>query len=145
MRFALLIFFLASMTTCFSQKDIIYSFDSCVNDSLMNGINLYAKSYNKVPGKLNLYVLLVEEDDGFSLYMTEYSFLPESGILELIQTSNRKIAISKSFVLPVIFLSDRLSHQIKKEKIEGLPLSGYYVRVTYENYEQKVTQVSILF
>ena len=35
--------------------------------------------------------------------------------------------------------------QVKKDKIAAIPLSGYYIKVLYENYEQKVVQTSITF
>jgi hypothetical protein len=126
-------------------QNISYSFQPCVNDSLLNGVKHYSNLYKKSTSELKLYVLLVPEGDGYGLYMQEYSALPESGYLDLIKASNRRLKVSKSITLPILFQSDILSNQIKKDKIAALPLTGYYLKITTEKYKQKVTQVSILF
>jgi hypothetical protein len=144
-RLAILILSFAILSKCCAQNNITYSFETCVIDSLQKGINFYGTKYNIPIEKLKLCVLIISEDDGYGIYLQEYSHLPKSGLLELIKKTNRKLFISNHISFPVLFPVDVLSLQIKKDKIIGLPLSGYYVRVTNINYEQKVTNVSILF
>ncbi len=144
-RFSLLILSFAILIKCFAQNNITYSFETCVTDSLLNGVKFYGTKYKRPLDKLKLYVLILSEDDGYGIYLQEYSHLPNRGLLELIKASNRKLFVSNKIGLPVLFQSDILSEQIKKDKISALPLRGYYIRVTNINYDQKVTQVSILF
>ena len=70
--------------------------------------------------------------------------MPKSGLLDLIKSTNRKIKAEK-VVIPIIVPADIISNQIKKDKIAGIPLSGYYIKVVYQNYEQKVVQTSISY
>ena len=144
-QLVLLVLFMLTMYTGFAQRSITYSFEPCVNDSLQNGIQFYVEQYKSSVDKLKFYVLITSDDQGYGVYLQEYSHLPKSGLLDLIVASNRKLIVSKKITLQVLFPPDILSDQIKKEKILALPLAGYYLRVTNVDYKQKVNQVSILF
>jgi hypothetical protein len=130
---------------CIAQKEIVYSFESCVIDSLQGGISMHAKLYNKAEKELNFYAVLIENNNEFEIFLQVYSDFPKSGLLELIESTNRKIKMNKAVNIPIIILADKMSMQIQKEKIAAIPLSGYYIKVVYENYRQKVVQTSIAF
>lgn len=130
---------------CVAQKDIVYKFDQGVIDSLQRGVDKYSALYKKPVNELKLYILLIEEDDSYNLYLQEYSNLPQSGFLQTISASNRKIRLSDKFLIPVLYPSDVLSEQLQKDKIARLPYSGYYLKVVTENYGQKVSEVAFLF
>lgn len=130
--------------SCIAQKEIIYNFENCVIDSLQQGIKMYSKHLNKPSNALKLYAVIIENNNEFEIFLQEYSYLPKSGLLDLIKSTNRKIKTGK-VVIPIIVPADILSSQIKKDKIAALPLSGYYIKVVYQNYEQKVVQTSISY
>jgi cellobiose phosphorylase len=55
------------------------------------------------------------------------------------------LKIKKSLVVPIIFPSDINSVEMKNEKIAAIPLSGYYVKVVYDNYKQRVIKTANLY
>jgi hypothetical protein len=130
--------------SCIAQKEIIYNFESCVVDSLQQGVKMYSKHLNKPSNTLKLYAVVIENNNEFEIFLQEYSYLPKSGLLDLIKSSNRKIKAGK-VVIPIIVPADIISNQIKKDKIAAIPLSGYYIKIVYQNYEQKVVQTSISY
>ena len=130
---------------CIAQKEIVYSFESPVTDSLQSGISMYAKFLKKAEKDLKFYVVVIENNNEFEFFLQEYSHLPKSGLLELIKSTNRKLQINKAVTIPIVMPADKMSLQVKKDKIEAIPLRGYYIKVIYENYIQKVVQTSILF
>ena len=127
-----------------AQKPIIYSFNDAVGDSLRVAISRCADFYQKKESELKLYALIVEEDNGFGIYLQEYSHLPETGYLQLIKSSNRLLQISNKRTIPVLVPAHRLSLQIKKDNISFIPYSGYYSQVVYENYVPKVVKTAFL-
>ncbi len=127
-----------------AQQKIVYSFESPVMDSLQNGINEYVSRFGKAEKDLRLYAVIVESENEFEIYLQEYSNLPKSGLLELIKSTNRNLQINKSIV-PIVIPADVISKQVKKDKIAAIPLRGYYVKVVFENYIQKVVQTSMLY
>jgi hypothetical protein len=141
----IIIIFSAMHPKCIAQKEIIYNFESSVSDSLQNGINMYAKLLNKAKKELKLYVVVMENNNEFEIFLQEYSHLPKSGLLELIRSTNRKLEINEEFTIPIVIPADKMSKQVKKDKIAAIPLSGYYIKVVYENYIQKVVKTSIIF
>ncbi len=141
----IIIIFSTMQFNCIAQKEIIYSFESPVSDTLQKGISMYAKLLNKVEKELKLYAVVVENNNEFEIFLQEYSHLPKSGLLELITSTNRKIKINKAFTIPIVIPADKISIQVQKDKIAIIPLSGYYIKVVYENYLQKVVQTSVLF
>ena len=131
--------------SCIAQKEIVYCFENPVIDSLQNGITMYAKLLNKKEKDLKLYAVIVESNNEFEIFLQEYSYLPESGLLELIKASNRRLQTKHNTTIPILIPADKISMQVKKDKIAEIPLSGYYIKVAYENYTQKVVQTSTLF
>ena len=140
----LLVVFFVLHFSCIAQKEIIYNFEKCVIDSLQQGIKMYCKHLNKRSNTLKLYAVVIENNNEFEIFLQEYSYLPKSGFWDLIKSTNRKIKAGK-IAIPIIIPADILSIQVKKEKIAAIPLSGYYIKVVYQNYEQKVVQTSILY
>jgi hypothetical protein len=134
-----------SGTTCFAQKGIIYTFDKCVTDSLIKGVELYSALLKKPAVELKLFVLVTGNDCGYGLYLQEYSHLPKSGFLETINLSNRKLRLFEKLDIPILYSLDILSEQIRRDKIFSIPYSGYYLKIQIEKSKQKVTQVSFLF
>lgn len=133
-----------SSYSAFSQKDIIYNFDSEVNDTLSKRIKLYSKRLNKPLEQLNLALLIKESNGVFDLYLQEYSYLPNSGLETVLNTSNRKVKIGTYFI-PVIFPCDIISEDLRKDKFQYIPYSGFYVRVLTEKGIQSVIEVRELF
>ncbi len=144
-RNILLIFFFVLNTNCNAQRNIFYTFEAPVIDSLKNGINEYTKLLKLGEKDLKFYVIIIEGDNEFEIYLQEYSDLPKSGFLDLIHKTNRKLKIKKSLVVPIIFPSDINSVEMKNEKIAAIPLSGYYVKVVYDNYKQRVIKTANLY
>lgn len=140
----ILISFFVLHFNCLAQKEIVYNFDSCVIDSLQQGIKMYSKHLNKQVNKLNLYAVVIENNNEFEIFLQEYSHLPKSGLLDLIKSSNRKIKTAKN-VIPIVIPADIMSVQVQKDKIASIPLRGYYIKVVYENYQQKVVQTSVSY
>jgi hypothetical protein len=140
----ILIAFFVMHFNCLAQKEIIYNFESCVIDSLQQGAKMYSKLLNKRVNALKLYAVVIENSNEFEIFLQEYSHLPKSGLLDLIKSSNRKIKIAKN-VIPIVVPADIMSVQVQKDKIASIPLSGYYIKVSYENYQQKVLQTSISY
>lgn len=140
----ILIGFFVLHFSCIAQKEIIYNFEKCVIDSLQQGIKMYSQQLHKASNSLKLYAVVIENNNEFEIFLQEYSYLPKSGLLDLIKSTNRKIKAER-FVIPIIVPADIISNQIKKDKIAGIPLSGYYIKVVYQNYEQKVVQTSISY
>jgi len=128
-----------------AQGKIVYKFDRPVIDSLQIGIQKYKKAYHKSNSEIKLYATIVERDGDIEIYLLEYSFLPPGGLLNLIKATNREIKISDNFSLPVLFPSDRLSENIIDDKIQSLPLSGFYVKIIYSNYKMNTIQTATLF
>lgn len=143
--FYLFTLFLLSTTYCVAQKEIFYVFDKCVTDSVQKGVDTYVAMTHKTATKLRFYIVLAQNDAEYSLYLQEYSSLPKSGLIDIVQSSNRKLKLSDHISIPVIFPSDFLTEQAKKDKIESIPFSGYYIRIIIEGFKQKVLQVSMLF
>ncbi len=144
-RNIILIFFFVLNTNCNAQKNIFYAFEAPVIDSLKNGVNEYTKLLKLAEKDLKFYAIIIESDNEFEIYLQEYSDLPKSGFLDLIHKTNRKLKIKKSLVVPIIFPSDLNSVEMKNEKIAAIPLSGYYVKVIYENYKQRVIKTANLY
>ena len=131
---------------CIAQKkDIVYSFDACIVDSLQVGIKKYESFFKKPVKELKLYALVVENSNEFGIYLQEYSHLTASGLLDLIKTTDRKLLINRTTAISVIVPADKMSLQVKKDNIAYLPLNGYYVKVVYENNKQKVVETAFLF
>ncbi len=130
--------------SCKAQREIIYTFDSSVIDSLKNGIKCYEVLMQRPKSKLKLYANMVEDDSSICIFLQEYSHLNKSGLLHLIKSTNRKIQIDNAIKIPVLIPLDRLSFQIKKDKVAGLPLGGYYVQFIYKNYRQIVVRTGEL-
>jgi hypothetical protein len=128
-----------------AQDKIIYKFDKPVIDSLQIGIQKYEKGYHKSNSEIKLYATILERDGDIEIYLLEYSSLPPGGLLKLIKSTNREIKISDDFSLPVLFPSDRLSSNIIDDKIRSLPLSGFYVKISYLNYKVSTIQTATLF
>lgn len=140
----LFLFFLAISHNCFAQKNIIYQFDKCVVDSLVKGQIFYSNQLNKPIGNLKFFAVVIEDDSEYEIFLQEYSYLPKSGLLNLIKRTNRKIKIGKYFI-PIIIPADIMSDDLKRDKIAAIPLSGYYIKVIYQDYEQKVVRTSISY
>src|ERR1051326_1365761 len=128
----ILISFFVMHFNCLAQKEIVYNFESCVTDSLQQGIKMYSKHLNKQINTLNLYAVVIENNNEFQIFLQEYSHLPKSGLLDLIKSSNRKIKTAKN-VIPIVIPADIMSVQVQKDKIASIPLGGYYIKVGYEN------------
>jgi hypothetical protein len=141
----IVIVFCTLHSNCVAQKEIVYSFESSVIDSLQSGISMYAKLLNKAEKNLKLYAVVIENNNEFEIFLQEYSHLAKSGLLELIKNTNRKLQISNAATIPIVIPADKMSIQVRKDKIAAIPLSGYYIKVVYENYIQKVVQTSISF
>jgi hypothetical protein len=127
-----------------AQKEIIYNFENCVVDSLQQGIKMYSKHLNKPSNTLKLYAVIIENNNDFEIFLQEYSYLPKSGLLDLIKSTNRKIRVGKVSI-PIVVPADIISNQLKKDKIAAMPLAGYYIKIVYQNYVQKVVQTSISY
>ena len=131
--------------SCIAQKEIIYEVETPVMDSIQSGIKMYEELLNKNASKLKLFIVFVENSNEFEIYLQEYSQMPQSGFVELINTSNRKLLIKSKRKIPILVPTDKMSLQIKKDKIADIPLSGFYIKFIYENHKQKVIKTSILF
>lgn len=130
---------------CTAQKDIFYKFDNAAIDSLQSGINGYVKLLNKSEKSLKLYAVVIENNNEFEIYLQEYSHLPKSGLLQLIKSTNRKLKINKAVTVPIIIPADIVSEKLRSDNITSIPLSGFYVKIIYENYVQRVVQTSVLY
>jgi hypothetical protein len=131
--------------SCVAQKEIIYEVESPVLDSIQSGIKMYEELLNKKASDLKLFMVFIENNNEFEIYLQEYSQMPQSGFVDLITTSNRKLICKSKQKIPILVPTDKLSLQIKKDKIANLPVSGFYLKFIYENYKQKVIKTSILF
>ncbi len=141
----ILTFLSAIHFNCVAQKEIIYEVEAPVIDSIQSGIKMYQELLNKNASDLKLFIVFVENDNEFEIYLQEYSQMPQSGFVELINTSNRKLLIKPKHKIPILVPTDKMSLLIKKDKIADIPLSGFYVKFIYENHKQKVIKTSILF
>lgn len=141
----LFIFIYLLFCCCSIQNKILYKFDIPVSQNIRKGIGEYSKLLNKPVKELKLFAIVLERDHEFEIFLQEYSKLPKSGLLELIQTTNRIIEIDSSLRIPIIFSSDFISVQIKRDNIVAIPLGGYYLKIVNNNNIQEVVQASFLF
>ncbi len=137
----LVIIFSVNSIFGFSQKKIIYTFEKSVNDSLKVGIDFFKM---QTKNKAKLFAVISENDNEFEVRLQDYSGFSKSGILEIIKATDRKLKIDSFLELPVLFFSDILSIQIKKDRIRYIPATGYYFKIIYENMKQKVVEHKIL-
>lgn len=144
-RISLIIFFISCALIVNAQKGIIYRFEVPVIDSLKDGIRYFEKMYKRPAKELKLYALINERDGNVEIYLQEYSLFRLPGVLNVIRTSNRKIKITDSLFIPVVFPTDIHSVQIHDDKIQDWPFTGYYVKLIYEKYKLKAIRTSILF
>jgi hypothetical protein len=137
------------LSLCFcgatGQHAIVYTYEQRVVDSLRSGIAYYEKMYHKPAETLRLYAMVSESDGNTEIYLQEYSPIHLKGLLDVINSTNRKIRISEGYFIPVIFACDIHSAQIQGDKIEDLPFTGFYIKVNYEKHKVKDIQTAILF
>jgi hypothetical protein len=147
MKKKLLIFilFCSLCSYCKAQKQIVYNFDSSVVDSMRSGIEVYSRLLKKPIKSLRICAVIVECNNQFEIFLQEYSHLTKGGFLDLIRSTNRKLIFNKELTIPIIIPADKLSMQIQKAHIELIPLYGYYLKIVYENYKQKVVQTAMTF
>lgn len=138
-------FIYATHFSCVAQKEIVYELETSVIDSIQGGIKMYQKLHNKKETDLKLFIVMVEHYNEFEIYLQENSHLPKGGFLELINTTNRKLLINSQYKIPILLPADKMSLQAKKDKIDGIPLSGFYIKFIYEDNKQKVIETAILY
>jgi hypothetical protein len=128
-----------------AQKNIIYSFERPVNDSLIEAIKWYEKAYKKGLNDLKLVAVIVEGLGITQINLVEYSPVKLIGFQYLVKRTNRRLKLSDHIILPIIFPSDEHSVQFKSDHIENLPYSGYSILIRYERHKLKSIQTYHLF
>lgn len=134
--------------TCVSlkaQKAIVYSFEKPVADSLLKGIKWYEKAYKKEWKDLKLLALLVRDFDTTQIVLVEYSPLNLNGLQELVKRTNRKLRVTTSIFLPILFPSDEHSVQFQSDHMQNLPYGGFSVLIQYDKHKIVSIQTSQQF
>ena len=144
----LLIVFSTGASSLKAQK-IIYNFGegSDVLDSLKSAITAQMKWNNvTLAEKLPLCIMMGERNGIISMTLGLYPIKSPNGIMELVKSSDRCIAINGNLKVPIIFETDLLSLQIRKEKIEYIDFGGYFIEASKNSEGNwKVSKTAILF
>jgi len=131
--------------SCLTSEKINYSFNSrSVDDTVIQFLKNHEKIHQAPYQQTKWFALLRESDGGFELILSERFGDKEHPNNRLIRKTSRSLLID-NLRIPVLFESDILSSEMRKEKVGAINWGGYYFKIEKVEYQYKVVQTAILF
>ena len=131
--------------SCLTSKKINYSFNSSsVDDTVIEFLRNREKIHHAPYKQIKWFALVKESDRGFELTLNEQFGDKTYPFNRLIKKTSRFLLVG-DLKIPILFESDILSSEMRKEKVGYVNWGGYYFKIEKVDYEYKVVQTAILF